>query len=175
VAKIFYFEYIHPIRDYFLTLRANEGLFDWGAPFLISLGIYLYPLNLMDFDTIKTINGYAINLLAILVGFSITSLTILTANTSKNIEDLRDNYTKRSLRGKPVSLYQLIILNFIFLLVMEFVSLLYSFGFLLLIKVGNLMDSYKEAFLLSIYLITHVVFLNIRNVTNFYFIVSRDE
>lgn len=175
MPPLLYTEFIHPVRDYFATIRLSEFLFDWVAPLIITILLYVLALDNIQPETVYAINGYSINLLAILVGFSITSLTILTANSSKNIEDLKAHRTGRRIRGQPVTLYRLIVLNFIFLLIMEFLALLYSFGFLFLIQINQLKASFNEIFIVSIFFISHVVFLNIRNITNFYFIVTRES
>jgi hypothetical protein len=174
MTPLVYIEYIHPIKDYFSTVKVSELLFDWAAPLAITLLLYKFTLSSIKPETVETINGYSINLLAILVGFSIASLTILTANNSKNIEDLKEHVCQRMIRGRPVTLYRLIVLNFIFLIIMEFAALLYSFGFLFIIQIDPIKAYSKEIFIVSIFLISHVFFLNIRNVTNFYFVISRE-
>jgi hypothetical protein len=173
MKRLLYFEYIHPINDYFRTIKLNEIIFEWVLPFAITAPIYKYILPDLEGAHIGTVCGYIINFLAILIGFSVTCLTILSSASSESIDKLKKKESHRSLHNKKISLYHLIVINFIFLLVMEFFNLFFNLGFFLFSsKISNI-GFLPEFFSVSIFITCHVIFLNIRNVTNFYFVFSR--
>ena len=175
MKKLFYTEFLLPIKDYFSTLKLNEFIFEWFVPGLLSVLIYLYIIDTLKPETIKQINGYVINCLAILIGFSVTCLTILSTNSSKNVEDLKDVYSERYIDGHKVSLHQLIIINFIFLLVIEFFNLIYNLSFVIFVNTSFATKYMAEFYSFSIFITAHVIFLNVRNVTNFYLVFTRQQ
>ena len=70
-------------------------------------------------ESIKQFNGYIITLLGILIGFSMTSVTLLVTSNSKNIERLQETLTNRKVETQLINLYQLVLINFVFVLMIE--------------------------------------------------------
>ncbi|WP_305462005.1 hypothetical protein [Photobacterium leiognathi] len=168
-----YYEYIFPIKDYFSITKRNELFFEWGLSLFFAVILYFFVYSNIEITELKNAASLIVNCLAILVGFSITCLTILASASEENILDLKKTMTERVLDNREISLYRLLVVNFIFLLILELLSLLCNFIF---ISISSL-DIFKEFAALiygAITIFTFVIFLlNIRNITNFYFILSR--
>ncbi len=170
IGKVLYLEFLFPISDYFSTLKFRELAFDIILPLILSTCAYSFFLKDSNINGLKDTIGYIVSLLAILIGFSITCITILSTNTSKNVEEMRETITGRKIAGKGVSLFQLIITTFVFALLIEFFALMLNLGYALLYKT-SCADKYIEIYYaIDVFLFSHIFFLNIRNVTNFYFI-----
>lgn len=168
--SIVYDEFLIPVKDYFRTIRINEAIFDWGIPFIISVIIYFTLLIKTPMSKLLDINGYLINSLAILIGFSITTITILATSNNNNIKEIKNKYSPRTIDGKKISLYKLIFISYSFVLFMEFIAILYTLAYYLVYSSDYIALYSKVFFGLNIFIVLHIILLNIRNVVNFYLI-----
>lgn len=172
-----YLEFLLPIKHYFSTLNKNETVFDLLIPVIlgiigfaigVSLNVFIDKDNSIEF--FKTL----ITLLSILVGFSITSLTII-ASTSKLTDTLMSVSTERKIGYTKINLYQLMNITFIFALFSEIFTLILNLCAVLLVSSNIILDIkwINIIILIDIILIAHIFLMNIRNVTNFYFVFHK--
>jgi hypothetical protein len=172
-----YLEFLLPIKHYFSTLNKNETVFDLIIPIIfgiigvaigLHLNIFIDKNNSIEF--FKTL----ITLLSILIGFSITSLTII-ASTSKLTDTLMSVSTERKIGYNKINLYQLMNITFIFALFSEIFTLILNLCAVLLVSSNIILDiKYVNIIILiDIILITHIFLINIRNITNFYFVFHK--
>ena len=173
--KILYLEFFIPIGDYFSTIKKNEIIFEWLIPLLLSIGFYFGLSSEMSFEKIVEFNGYVINSLAILIGFSITCLTILSTSNNHNITELKNGMSERKIGNKNICLFQLIYITFSFSLFMELFTLTYDLMYYLLYSAVTEKIFAKATFTVSIFLVFNIIFLTIRNITNFYLIFYKQE
>lgn len=73
-----YLEFFILISDYLKTVTKRIFLFEWLMPFLFSLLIFYFLYTGKSLSVAESFKDNSINLLGILVGFSITIITILT-------------------------------------------------------------------------------------------------
>ena len=175
VLSIFlYSEFIFPIKDYFKTITPNEKVFDLLIPIILSVLGYIYIFPKITGESIYNFSGYLINSLAILIGFTITCLTVLITSNNNNVALMKSQYTRRKIYNKHITLFQLILLSFSYALIMEILTLLYNFIFLI---IYSSLDLYckKIIFGINIFLVLHIIALNIRNTTNLYLIHFKNE
>jgi hypothetical protein len=171
--KYIYLEFLIPIKDYWATLKTREVIFDWLIPLVAASFIYVFVLKNSNYtDSIKQFNGYIITLLGILIGFSMTSITLLVTSNGKNIERLQETPTDERRIGKQlINLYQLVLINFVFVLMVEIFSLLINLIFSL---VDTVSDKPKEIWMyfyaVNVFLLLNIVLLTIKNTTNIYFV-----
>jgi hypothetical protein len=160
-------EVMIPVADYFRIGTAQEKKFDWGLPALFAL-IGAALIQFADTAQIQSINTTIINFSAILVGFSVASLTIIAASASKAIDDLKGRDTDRTLLGNPVSLYRLTVTNFVYILVVEFFVVF--LGIVHLLAQPLLSDAVSRwSYVIVLYFFAHTIVLNLRNLCAFYF------
>ncbi len=170
LPKIFYLEFFIPIRDYFVTIKFKEFSFEWIMPFILSILLYFTIIPNLSLEKMLNFNGYLINALAILIGFSITTITILSTSSNKNIDKLKDKLSERNINHKVISLYQLIFITFSFVLFMEFFAIIFNLTYYSLYSASYVKSYSKFLFSINIFLMLHIIFLNLRNIANFYFI-----
>lgn len=166
-----YIEYLYPIEHYFKVIKKNEASFDLVLPIIITLVgcIVLYRYKgIISEDDVKGLLGTIITLLSILVGFTITSIAILTT-TGENLKQ----ETNRKIGSKVINLHQLSTIFFIFALFSEIVTLMINLSALVLIYYNmQLVTSHLNIIVaVNILLVSHILFINVRNVTNFYFML----
>lgn len=175
--RFLYLEFLLPIGHYFSTLRENEVIFDWIIPIIIgAIGFVFGLLFNISLDKSNSIEFFKtiITLLSILVGFSITSLTIISS-TSKLTGTLMNVPTDRKIGNTTVNLYQLMNINFIFALFSEILTIILNLGAVLLASSNIIFDiRYINLIILfNLILISHIFLINIRNITNFYFVFHK--
>jgi hypothetical protein len=169
---ILYLEFLYPIRDYLKTLKLNEFLFDIGLPILIGtvVGYLIFEYNCSILTTsADSLFKTVITLLSILIGFTVSSITILTS-TGHKLEQIQ---TKRKIGKTTINLYQLTNIIFIFTLFSEIITLVINLIAVIMISYGlNIIENnLNELLILDLVLLSHVLLLNIRNMSNFYFIL----
>ncbi|HMN16343.1 MAG TPA: hypothetical protein PKD03_01895 [Ignavibacteriaceae bacterium] len=177
-----YKEFLQPIFDYFTIIRRDEFLFEWITPIVLSFILILWGFKSISIEIVKEFNGYIINFLAILIGFSITCITILVGSESDSIKTLKEKHCQRSIEKREITLYQLILISFSYAIIIEIVTLAYVLIFILVcdptISVdGNITsnNTYRYLTIGTVFLLFHIILLNLRNITNFYFVFWRNK
>lgn len=175
--RFLYLEFLLPIKHYFSTLKEDEAIFDLVIPLIfgvigLALGLFL-NISIDKNDSIEFFK-VLIMLLSILVGFSITSLTII-ASTSKLTDTLMSVQTGREIGYTKINLYQLMNITFIFALFSEIFTLILNLCAVLLISFDIIIihRCVNLIMLIDIMLISHIFLINIRNITNFYFVFHK--
>lgn len=176
--ELLYTEFIYPIKHYFSTIKRNELVFDILLPLIVAI-ISGYAI-LKNQCTITPTNASElfktiIMLLSIFIGFTIASITILMTT--------RDDRLKKNIKrikNTQINVYQLMNISFIFVLISEITTLIFNLVCVLLLsyKITLFYKYLNMATFINIFLLSHIFLLNIRNITNFYFIMfvlNKDE
>ncbi len=175
-GKWIFFEFLIPPFDYFWILKRREWVYEWIIPGLLSFLVWKYfPIipggSAQPIDKLKDFAGLIINLVAILAGFTLAILTILVTASGDSITKLKSaKSATRSLNNSLISLYQETLNNFTFVVFVEFILLLYNVSIIVLIMAERAKSWANLFFALDLFLIFHIVALNLRNITNIYFI-----
>lgn len=118
----------------------------------------------------------SINLVGILLGFSITIITILVTGGNLNLEEIKRIKTKTVISGQPISLFRSLLINFTYSVVIEAFLLL---SFLIYPFLFSIIDipSYMKfgGFSVTVVLVIHTLLLTVRNMSNLYFILSKEK
>jgi hypothetical protein len=169
--SLIYQEFTIPLKDYFNTLKINEFIFDWIIPIIFATAFYFSEFNGNNLGDVSVFIGSVISLLAILVGFSIASATILLSSDNENITLIKKNVTNRKLDDKNISLYHLIYITFIAAILIEIFVLFFNLGIYFSFEIIGILLNYKRILIsLDIVFLLNIFLLNIRNITNFYFV-----
>ena len=162
------------IIDYFKTLKRRDFIFEWSLPFLLCLLIFYLNYNNKDIknDAINQ-SSSLISLLGILIGFSIAVITLLITSNTKNIEEIKSKLTRYSNVNKKVTLFDLLIITYTYTVISEIILLIFNLFVPSIMK--EICSLHKVSILntLNLFGVMHVLFVTIRNVTNFYFILIK--
>lgn len=164
-----------PIKDYF---KSRKKLFlKFITPLLVSLislvGALIFDIG--DADQVMSIFsefiGVQINIVAILVSFSVAIITILVSADNKNIQQLKcavsDAKRYRKINGKALSLFQVLLSNIAYNVVVEVVYLMFLIG-IVLIKVLFPIRILKYIVALCIFIILHILLVLLESVSQMY-------
>ncbi len=169
-----YLEFFILIIDYFKTLKLRTVLYEIVVPLIISGLLIALLLNGNDTSICKNFRDNALTLLGILLGFSITIITILTTGNSKNLLTIQSTNTNYIIGGKKVSLFDLLLINFTYSVVVEIILII-----ILLIYPAILANlEFSRTLKISIFsllfgIVIHVLLLTMRNLTDFYLILMK--
>lgn len=171
-------EFILLILDYFRTIKRRDFLLEWLLPILI--GSFCFYLNYGTKETkdiadaLKNISSNGVSLLGVLIGFSIAVLTLLITASSQNLTEIKSMDTGIVKAGFSVTLYELLLINYSYSVVAEVLVLIMN---LLIPSLAVKISPFKQKALIGIdiFLLCHVLLLTLRNITNFYFVLTRKD
>ncbi len=169
-----YLEFFILIFDYFKTLKLRTILYEVVIPLIISSFAFYLLYTGKDTSMCNNFRDNVLTLLGILLGFSITIITILTTGNSKNLGAIQDKETKHVIGGKKVSLFDLLLINFTYSVVLEIILIIVlllqplifaNFSFSMIFK--------TIGFATLSGAVVHVLLLTMRNLTDFYLILMK--
>lgn len=160
-----YTEFKHIILDYFSSAE-KYWKYEWGIPTVIVLFCnLLYYEYLVDnlYDLIKEMS----DLLADILGFTLAGLAIFISLNS--LDDKLKNVLAKNckIRGENPSLYQVMLVSFTYLVIVETILLLtYFVGCLFPLNNSLICQILNSLFVI---VMLHLLFATIRIITNLYF------
>lgn len=168
IARIIYLQFLIPIGDYFRTIRLNEFILDWVAAIGVTIALNVWLPVSRTPQGVDRLTGTATTMLAILVGFSLAAVTILTTNDTANVQKMKEELTDRQLGGKPVSLFQFLHTLFTYSLIVQITALFVN---IIVAAVDTSKLSAKVLnviYCLDLFLFAHIIFLQLRNISSLY-------
>ena len=174
--KKVYIDFLIPPFHYFAVLSKGEALYEWAIPAIITGIAFLigYLLKLpFDANFLKQYVGVLINLLAILVGFTITSVAIfVTIDMTK--DGFLSKKSGRDIYGSSISWYHFIYLNLVQAIITGIIFLGLSLAsFLLLAR--EIKCFLPVIFIILTFGTAHILLLSMRNITNLYFAFFKES
>lgn len=168
-----YLEYILLIFDYFKTLTKRIFIFEWVLPLVVTLTILILNCKL-EFSAYNTFKDNSINILGVLLGFSIAIITIITTGSGQNLENIKKKITGFKINKNALTLYDLILINFTYSVIVEIFIIVSCLTMPLISSVVSLSNNTKIAFYsVLVFSVLHILLLTLRNLTDFYFIVTK--
>jgi hypothetical protein len=177
LGKHIYGEWLVPIVDYFRTIKKKEATFEWIIPLVIAIIVSLtfYYLG-NSTKAVLALRNLLPSTLAILIGFSITCITVLISSSNNNIEKLKERKTIERFIGKElISIYQWVLIIFVYVLIVQIALLIFIFFAGFVLHIFNVSFFLIIALFIKTFLISHILLILIRNTTNFYFIFFKND
>lgn len=126
----------------------------------------LYLKQSLDF------HNNSITVLGILVGFSISVFAILLSADSQNIRLAKEeNFDENDLFGNKINLFESVIIGLAYVIIIQGFLLLFNFLYPLFVDTATLKS--KIWFAVNMALIVHTILLLLRNILDFYFIITK--
>lgn len=164
-----------PIKDYFLSRK--RVFIKFLFPMLIAV-IALLLAIIFDIGSsekvVLTFYGFIdtqINIVAILISFSVAIITILVSADNKNIQCLKETESNKKqfkpVNGRQLSLYQILLSNIAYNVIIEIV---YLVGLIAISLMQNLFSivSLKCITAICIFIILHILFVLLESVAQMY-------
>ncbi len=169
-----YLEFFLLFFDYFKTLNRRVAIFEWGMPFIICLTLFFLNCK-YDFSAYKIFKESAVNILGVLLGFSIAIITIITTGSGKNLEEIKKTETNFIKNNKKVTLFNLILINFTYSVILEIIVIINCLLFPLISNLFRINHNVKLIlYSLMVFLVIHIFLVTLRNLTDFYLIITKN-
>jgi len=163
------FNSVKPIAHYFSTIKKMEFFTEIVIPILLTIPFVFLFSNAKNYGISKFTN-FIFTFSAIMIGFSITTITLLTTSSNENIEETKANETDRKLYGSKITLYQITLIKFTYCLFVEFLVLALNLGFVLFYHLSCLKYYVNIYYLFNIFFLSHIIILSYLNITHLYYI-----
>lgn len=164
-----------PIKDYFISRK--RVLIKFFMPMLIALIALCFTLffNIGSSKEVMLVfNGFIdtqINIVAILISFSVAIITILVSADNKNIQCLKETESNKKqykpVNGKQLSLFQILLSNIAYNVIVE---IIYLVGLIVISLMQNLLPivTLKYITAICIFIILHILFVLLESVAQMY-------
>ena len=158
-----YREFYFLIEAYIRTLTKKEVVYEIVMPLFVALAFpYIFNIT-VNKDIIASI----INLMAIILGFVVATITILLTSGDNNLKLSKEFRLDKKVFGKDITLFRQLLILFFYIAFVAMIELIVS---ILTIYFG-LYGKISTA--INLFLIFHLILLSIRNLTNLFFIEFR--
>lgn len=161
------------LNDYILTVGKN-AIFDIATPFVLAtICGYLISKELLYID--KSFLSNILSVLGIIAGFSVTAVALLSTTDSENVKLLKEKKTDITVDGLEISVFRRFYILISYSVLISFIAILINIiGYLIpwssLITL-NCIIVFKA---LNLWMIFHIFFINIRNITSLYFVYFQE-
>lgn len=159
--------------DYICISCYNKAwITEWLIPFLlVFFGYVLVDNHSLSFESSKLVVDFVATI-RVLLGFTLASMTLFLGKTNNILKEKRTEQIK--LRGKSLRLYDVMLITFSYLIILEtLLCVSYYVGVLFPI----VLNEYICAFLngLFLFLSFHLFAAILRTTTNLYFILTSES
>lgn len=164
-----------PIKDYFISRK--KVFIKFLLPMIIALIALLLAMifNIGDSEkVILTFSGFIdtqINIVAILISFSVAIITILVSADNKNIQCLKETDSNKKqykpVDGKQLSLFQILLSNIAYNAIVEIIYLVVLIAISLLRSLLPI-ETLKYITAVCIFIILHILFVLLESVAQMY-------
>lgn len=129
MGKYIYGEWINIVCDYFAVLRKPEAIYEIVLPIFVAIiAASSYDCLSASLSALLKMRDLLPASLAILIGFTITCITILATSSANAINILKKEKTDgRVIRGRVITLYQWLLIMFSYALLLEVTLLIFVF------------------------------------------------
>ena len=168
-----YLEFLLLTFDYFKTLNKKKIVYEWVFPLLFALISALF-FSKLDFEVYSKFKDSSLDILGVLLGFSIAIITILVTGSGKNLEEIKNTFTEIKINGKKISLYELILINFSYSVIMEILLIVGCLILPIINKICEFSSNIKIVlYSVMVFIVLHILLLTLRNITDFYLIITK--
>lgn len=164
-------EYLLLLFDFFRIKKASLILHIL-IPVITGILIYFCA---EDANYIKNANDFrdnTITVIGILIGFSISVFTVLLTVENEHIQKAKSVKLDEN-NSKSISLYESVLIGLAYLIIIQGFLLIFNFIYPVFVVVDSLKG--KLFFSINISFTIHIILLLMRNILDFYFIITRKE
>lgn len=162
-------EYLLLIYEFFKTRKRKTLI----VPLMIG-GLVFYFSNSQHFQNNGAIiQGNILTVVGILLGFTISVFAVFLGGNGGSIEESKKHETNFVLCQKKVSLHTTVLIGLGYIVLIEGIILAISILSPIFFEITSLTG--RIIFSVSIFLLIHVIFLTLRTMLDFYFIITKDR
>lgn len=177
LGKYIYGEWLIPIHDYYAVRNKSECFFETLIPVVVSLiCTMVYNRFKLETKAVLELSDLLPNILSILIGFTITCISVLLFNSDESLEFLKGKKSnERKIDGESITLYQFLLIQYVYILIKEifFILLIFFIKFISPFIDDRILNSF--ILFIYVYLTLNIFFVIIRSITSMYFMVFKSK
>lgn len=163
--------YLLVFFEYYKTCKKSYLIFNLTIALILSCSVYLVSKEINFDKKAETLINNISSILGILIGFSISMFTLLNTATNTNIDQIKKTETGYKLYNRPVFLFDLLIISMIYIIIFESFLLILNLLFTFFLSLNT--PTGVAVFCFDIFLLIHVILVNISTTVDFYFIITK--
>lgn len=166
-------EYLLLLIEFFYVKGLRAVIWYLTLPIVIGFLIFyksnnsIYFLNASDFHT------NIITVLGILIGFTISTFTMLLTVSNSNIDKAKLELINKKIFSKELSLFDSVLIGLAYVILIQGFLLIANFIYPVFISIDSLRG--KMMFSINISLVVHIILILLRNILDFYFILTKNK
>lgn len=141
-------------------------------PLLVGISIYYWADNTNYLNNANDFRDNTITVIGILIGFSISIFTVFLTVENDHIKKAKEWKLDKN-DPNSISLYMSVLVGLAYLIVVQGFLLIFNFIYPVFVFVDTCQG--KLFFAINISITVHVILLLMRNILDFYFIITRKE
>lgn len=160
-------EYLLLILDFF-KVKKGVVLVHLIIPAIIGIVIFYVGDDANFVKNASEFRSNTVTVLGILVGFSISIFTVFLTIDNENIRNAKSFKIKES---DSITLYESVLIVLAYLIIIQGFLLIFNFIYPAFIEIES--QKGKQLFAINISLLVHIIMLLMRNILDFYFILTK--
>ena len=137
---------------------------------ILGLSVYLFMDNELYINNVNAFNATIVDILGILIGFTISAVAIFLSIDNADIADARNKKLDVKLYSKNISLYDSIFVGFFYFIIIQGFLLIANFICPLFVKEATVLG--KILFSINISSLSYIILFMLKNVLEFYFVLT---
>jgi hypothetical protein len=164
-------EYLLLLIEFF-RIKKGAILLNVLIPIIIGVLIYYCANDPNYLNNATDFRDNTITVLGILIGFSISVFTVLITVDNDHIKKAKEEKLNED-DPNSISLYESVLVGLAYLIIVQGFLLIFNFIYPIFIQVDTLLG--KLYFSINIGITIHVILLLMRNILDFYFILTKKK
>lgn len=165
-------EYLLLVGEFFYV-KGKEILVYLFLPVIIGLLIYYKSDNCIYEANLSAFHTNIVTILGILIGFTISSLTMLLTVSNANIEKAKGKSLKIIVFKKEISLYDKVVMGLAYIIIVQGFLLIGNFIYPIFIPIESNLG--RILFSINISIVVHIILILMRSILDFYFIITKKD
>lgn len=157
--------------DYFKVKRFSVVLMNALVSGIATYFVFHVPKNIAFYNLIEQFVNNSTSVLSILIGFTVAMFTLLVTASNKNIDEIKVRETDYTINNKRVTILQMLLIHNMYIILIESILLLFNLLYPFLFDSTTLFG--KFFFGVDVFLMTHIILVNIGSTLNLYFVVTK--
>jgi len=166
-------EYLLLLIEFFWIKGIRAILWSCAIPVTIGLLIFYKSDNTIYYQNAANFHSNLVTVLGILIGFTISTLTMLLTVNNANIEKAKLELIGKKIFKKDISLFDSVVIGLAYIILIQGFLLIANFIYPIFVSIATLQG--KTFFAINISLMVHIILILMRNVLDFYFILTKKQ
>ena len=166
-------EYLLLVVEFFIVKGLRAILWYFILPSIIGLVIFYKADNCNYAANASNFHTNVITVLGILIGFTISTFTMLLTVNNHNVDKAKAEMLNKKVFSKELSLFDSVLIGLAYIILIQGFLLIANFIYPIFISIESFYG--KMLFSINIAFVVHIILILMRNILDFYFILTKKQ